>query len=276
MQSTLRELVQEWERDRARGRSFAARCEASEQLDALMLHEQDAALQLKAAGLVARLEAADARFFERIRARVRSGWYTPSGLAQGLGRYAAREDTLHGYAPLDVLLAGLLDAGELPEELPREAEMVFYQPAPGRVILSLLEEVRPSDTFYDIGAGLGRVVIMVALLRGVKAKGVENQPAFCDYAARAAASVRAQTAEFVAQDAREAALDDGTLFFLYTPFRGSMLHAVLAKLHGVAAQRHIRVCTFGPCTLEVAKEPWLALRRGAVVSDELAVFESVS
>ena len=272
----LLELVEAWERDRARWRSFAARCEVSEQLDALLLHEQDAALQLRAAGVVERLEAADARFFERVRARLRSGRYTPSGFARGLGRYGAREYALRGYAPLDVLLAGLFDAGELPEELPREAEMVFYQPAPGRVILSLLEEVRPSDTFYDIGAGLGRVVIMVALLCGVKAKGVENQPAFGEYAARAAASVRAHTAEFVTQDARAAVLDDGTLFFLYTPFRGVMLQAVLAKLRGVAAQRPIRVCTFGPCTLETAQEPWLALRRGTVGTEELAVFESVS
>ena len=152
--------------------------------------------------------------------------------------------------------------------------MVSYQPAPGRVILALLEHVRPNDVFYDIGSGLGRVVISVALFSGVRAKGVENQATFCAYAARAAHAVNARGTQFLAQDAREAPLDDGTLFFLYTPFRGALLRAVLGKLFAVAARGGIRVCTFGPCSAEVAQEPWLRLHSGSIGPNELVVFES--
>lgn len=274
MVNALEQLLDVWERDATLRQSFAKRCAVAEQLDAFMLGEVSADLQLRAAGTTAQLEAADARFFARLRARLREGRYTASGFVQGLARHAARDDDFEGYAPLDVLLAGVLDAGELPDELPREAEMVSYQPAPGRVILSLLQHVRPDDVFYDLGSGLGRVVISVALFGGARAKGVENQAAFCAYAARAAEAVNARGVKLVAQDARAATLDDGTLFFLYTPFRGALLRAVLGKLQAIAARGGIRVCTFGPCSAEVAQEPWLRHHSGSLGPDELVVFES--
>jgi SAM-dependent methyltransferase len=259
--------------DRSLWRSFAARTDAAERLDALLLLQP--AYEPEICRLQQQLEAADARLFTRLRARIRRGMFTPAGLRRSLWRHALpRDNDVTGYSPLDVLLAGLFDAGELPDELPSEPEMVAYQPAPGRVILSLLDELRSGDTFYDIGAGLGRVVIAVALLSDARAIGVEFQPSFCAYAARAAESVHARCA-FVAADARAAAVEDGTLFFLYTPFRGELLRSVLAKLQRIAARGPIRVCSFGPCTPTLAEEPWLSLQRGRVSPDDLAVFVSV-
>ena len=103
-------------------------------------------------------------------------------------------------------------------------------------------------------------------------KGIEFQPSFCEYSARAAAAVNAQ-AEFIAVDARAAAFADGDVFFLYTPFRGALLQAVLSKLHAVAQHKPIRVCTFGPCTPEVARSAWLELESGTVDPEQLAVFK---
>jgi len=257
--------------ERTRSPSFARRCALAEQLETLALTESDAGLQLRATRLLADLEAADARFFARVRARLARGMYTRSGIIRSLWRHD--EASLAGYAPLDVLLAGLFDAGELPDELPQAPEMVAYQPAPGRAILSLLEEVRDDDVVYDLGSGLGRVVLCVALLTAARAKGVEFQPSFCAYATRAAQHVNAR-ADFLALDARAADLSDGTLFFLYTPFRGALLRGVLGKLQAVAARHALRVCTFGPCTTEVANEKWLHLRSGSASRDELAIFDS--
>ena len=269
----LKQLLVPLDRDQGAFRSFAARCSLSEHLDALMLAETDPALQRTAASLQVQLELADERFFRRVRGRLRSRTFTRVGLTQSLWRYAAREDASAGYAPLDVLLAGVFDAGELPDELPRSAEMVAYQPAPGRIILALLEQLRPGDVFYDLGSGLGRVVIAAALLAAVRAKGIEFQPSFCEYAARAAAVVKAE-AEFIAMDAREAAFADGDVFFLYTPFRGALLQNVLTRLQGIAEHKPIRVCTFGPCTPEVAQSAWLELQTGSLGPEELAVFNS--
>ena len=55
----------------------------------------------------------------------------------------------------------------------------------------------------------------------------------------------------------------GTLFYLYTPFAGSILRAVLAALAAQARQRPIRVCTFGPCVRTIAQERWLDPEDGA-------------
>jgi len=253
--------------------SFSARCALSEQVEALMLGELDAGVQREATLILATLDAADQRMFARIRARLARGMFTRVGMARSLQRHVG-QGGVSGYAPLDLLLAGLFDAGELPDELPQTSEMVAYQPAPGGVILSLIEEVRDGDIVYDLGSGLGRVVLCVALLTAARAKGVEFQPNFCSYARRAAQHVNAH-ADFLALDARAANLDDGTLFFLYTPFRGALLRSVLAKLHTIATQREIRVCTFGPCTAEVHAEPWLRLRSKSPSPDELAIFDSV-
>jgi hypothetical protein len=251
---------------------FAARCALAEQIEAFMLGELDVGVRRDATQILADLDAADQRFFARVRARFARGKFTRAGMARSLQRHAG-QGALGGYAPLDLLLAGLFDAGELPDELPQTSEMVAYQPAPGRVILSLLEEVRDDDIVYDLGSGLGRVVLCVALLTAARAKGVEFQPSFCSYARRAAQQVNAH-ADFFALDAREANLEDGTLFFLYTPFRGALLRSVLAKLHTIATQRMIRVCTFGPCTAEVHAEPWLRSRSETQSPDELTIFDS--
>ncbi|HKU37028.1 MAG TPA: class I SAM-dependent methyltransferase [Polyangiales bacterium] len=276
MSDALQHTIERLQRDARVWRSFAARAAASEQLDAAC-HGAPAALQLQAAELQRRLDAADERFVHRLRERIRSGRYTADGVIRGLARHAAAPGTEPGYDALDVLLASVLDAGELPaEQVTRELEMVAYQPAPGRVILQLLPYVGAHDLFYDLGSGLGRVVILVALLRGARARGVELEPEFCAYAERAARSLQARGASFTVADARDVSLDDGTVFFLYTPFRGTLLGTVLAKLRAVAARTSIRVCSFGPCTPEIAAAPWLVLRAGAIDADELAVFESRS
>jgi uncharacterized protein YwbE len=51
---------------------------------------------------------------------------------------------------------------------------------------------------------------------------------------------------FIKQDARAGKLTDGTVFYMYTPFTGNMLRAVLDSLQGEGVRRDIRICTFGP------------------------------
>jgi hypothetical protein len=65
----------------------------------------------------------------------------------------------------------------------------------------------------------------------------------------------------------------GTVFYLYTPFRGSILKAVLTRLRRESAARTIRVGTLGPCTEAVAREPWLRATTPAT-ADRVAVFIS--
>jgi hypothetical protein len=62
---------------------------------------------------------------------------------------------------------------------------------------------------------------------------------------------------FARADARYADYSEGTVFFLYTPFKGRLLAQVLERLRVEAQHRRITLFTYGPCTPQVARQPWL-------------------
>ena len=240
-----------------------------ERVESLLLtngrHEELMGLRQYAEMVKIRLEDVDERLFQRLRDNIASRNYTSAGLRQQIVKYAGdgpseENEGDESYDDLDALTNGLLLIGPAPEETrEREPEMVFYQPTPTRIVLELVEKAnfRPQDVFYDIGSGLGQVSILVHLLSGVCAKGVEFQPAYCDYAKRCAEELNLSQVEFINADAREADYADGTVFFLYTPFEGRMLEQVLERLRDESRTRGIKLYTYGPCTLQVAQQNWL-------------------
>lgn len=230
------------------------------------------------------LEEANQRLFERLRVLIRSGNYTGEELERQLRAYAGygsddvqAEDI--GYDSLDALIAGLLMTSRAPVETRvRAPDMVYYQPTPARITLDLITKARlsPRDVFYDLGSGLGQVVVLVHLLTGVKARGVEYEPAYCAYAQRCASDLGLSQVEFVNGDAREADLSEGTVFYMYTPFEGEMLEFVLRRLEGVSRSKAIRLLTYGPCTIDVLGHDWLTCEDGSLRDPKrLAVFHSV-
>lgn len=177
--------------------------------------------------------------------------------------------------PLDELAAlppGALDAavdawlGPLaapPEAAAPPGEHLIGHHASGAAaIVRALREapVGPGDTFVDLGAGDGRVALLAHLLTGARAIGVELQPALVAAARAAAARLGvAHAVRFEHADARHAAaIDAGTVFYLYAPFTGPVLDAVLARLAAVAAARRLTVCALG-VDLD-HRAPWLRRR----------------
>jgi precorrin-6B methylase 2 len=124
------------------------------------------------------------------------------------------------------------------------------------------------DVLVDLGAGLGKVALLAHVFTGAKARGVELQPELVGRARQAASRLAPQVA-FARGDAREVALDDGSVFFLYLPFTGPVLAGVLQRLRSVASQRAIVVCSLG-LDLEAT---WLARR--PVDSFWLTIYDSV-
>jgi hypothetical protein len=212
-----------------------------------------------------RLEAIDDRLFQRLRADIRGGAYRGAALQALIEAYvggdASRGQEAFGYDTLDLFVNGLLLSAPLPEAPEAiEPEMVFYQKTPARIIFELIRqaELTEHDLFYDIGSGLGHVPILVNLLSGVQARGVEREPAYCAYARARAAELNCARVAFVEGDAREADYSDGTVFFMYTPFAGSVLLAALERLRAASRGRAIRLFTYGPCTPTVARQRWLS------------------
>lgn len=270
----VRQAIADAERGTAPGvgRGFTSRAAAIDALDVRVLDRLQAleeqgsllvelrALRAQAAALRGRLEAANDRVVRRLRRRIVAGRYTPEGLGRAFSRCIQAPLDEDSYDALDLLVGGLLGDAAGPEpRAAREPEMVAYQPTPARMILSLIAQakLRPDDVFFDVGSGLGQVVILVALLSGARARGIEFDPAYCEYAAQSARRLNLRGVEFIHADAREASLVEGTVFFMYTPFRGALLQQVLERLRAEARKRPIRVCTYGPCTAEVAGASWL-------------------
>jgi len=212
------------------------------------------------------LENIDYNLFQRLRADIRMGSCRGTALKHLINEYVGRnsngkqqKDEI-GYDSLDVFINGLLLVQPPPIETEgREPEMIYYQPTPARIIFELVEIARlgQEDLFYDLGSGLGQVPILVNLLSGATARGIEFEPAYCNYASLCAADLNLSFVEFINADARQANYSEGTVFFMYTPFEGRVLQEVLEKLARESSRRRIRLFTYGPCTPQVSRQSWL-------------------
>ena len=269
--------------------NFIGRVEAIDRLEfhilgqigvALDSHPAKDLLDLKdrAERLKDRLEEINARLFRKLRAQIKSGSLTGEKLKRELEKYGRDSGGSSRYDGLDVLVGGLLRLNTPPQETQsRDPEMVFYQPTPAHIILELVEKmsIAPDEVFYDLGSGLGHVCILVNLLTGVKTKGVEFELAYCDYARKCARRLNLSRVEFINGDARTADYSDGTIFFMYTPFRGRLLEEVLRKLRRESDKRTISICSYGSCTLDLSNQPWLRrVDQNPNTEYALAIFET--
>jgi hypothetical protein len=209
-----------------------------------------------------RLEAANAELYQSVRFDiVRTG--RPHELLQWLQKSAGQNKSQIpglGFDCRDELLSGVLQLREPSEpNLQLSPEMVFYQPTPVRHILHLIAAtaLTKDDFFVDLGSGLGHVSLLVSMVTGAQSLGIEVQAPYVVSARECAQSLRLNRVRFIPQDAREADLSSGTVFYLYSPFNGRVLTDVLSALRMESSRRSIRICSLGPCTRAVANETWL-------------------
>jgi hypothetical protein len=236
-------------------------------------------LHQRAKVLRIRLEAANMELYRSVRSDIVRGGQ-PRMLLPWLGGSAGGSE-LGGPLPglgfdyRDELVSGVLQLPE-PDETARQtsAEMVPYQPTPVRHILDLIAAVpvAEEDVFVDLGSGLGHVPILVSMMTGAQSLGVEVQAAYVASAQKCAESLRLSRVQFIAQDARDADLSRGTIFYLYSPFKGSILADVLTALRRESMNRPVKICSLGPCTRIVSNERWL---KASALSDagRICVFE---
>lgn len=223
----------------------------------------DASSRSRAETLRAALESINEELYQCIRTEIRQ-----SASAEGLLKAVAslHDDTTvaraeyAGYDDLDVLVSGVLrldDPGDSVGDL--APEMVFYQPTPARDIFDLIRrlDLTEHDVLMDLGAGLGHMSLLAAICTPAQCVGIELEEVYVAAARNCALALKVGNATFLKADVRDADLSRGTVFYLYTPFNGSILDGVLGTLEREASQRFLRICTLGPCTARVAEEPWL-------------------
>jgi histone methylation protein DOT1 len=220
----------------------------------------DPKIVLRAQAIRDRLGSINARFYEEIRHRIQHGlrpcFPLPSLIEENLN---APCDGL-GYDFVDEVITGVFQFEEPQgDSSSRDPERLFYQPTPARHIFRLIDlaALSASDVFVDLGSGLGHVPMIVSICTAAHSFGIEIERAYVECASECAQRLNLSRVTFMQGDVLEADLSLGTVFYLYTPFMGSVLRAVLDRLRQEASTRPIRIFSHGPCTPIVAAEPWL-------------------
>mgnify|MGYP001106663586 CR=1 FL=1 len=256
----LHALVDALERDAALREPDALR----ERLDALdrieLLQLGDAAasatLEQRIAALRERFDALNVGACGRMREAIRRGTLPPL-----LRQCLAETDGAggDGYDWRDELVDGVLPLAPHAPVATLPPDMVAYQPTPARHIFDLLAQARlgADDVLVDLGSGLGHVPLLAAICSGATALGIEREASYVACAQAAADALRLSRARFLCGDARDADFTRGTLFYLYTPFRGAVLDTVLGALRREAQRRTLRLAAHGPCVAALAAQPWL-------------------
>jgi hypothetical protein len=240
----------------------------------------DVELHRRAAAIRTKLESINDKLYETIRHAVRQGAGADLllGWAQNALEDMRADEGRHGdrYDYLDDLVSGVLRF-DRPDDAVAELplEMVFYQPTPAHHVFDLIRRTAlgEQDVLIDLGSGLGHVPLLVSICTAARAIGIEREAVYVDAARRSARALNLERVAFIQQDARAADFSRGTVFYLYTPFTGTVLRSVLDALQREAAQREIRICTYGPCTRTVLEEPWLAVE-GISDGDRVVLFRS--
>jgi hypothetical protein len=236
-----------------------------EPLPAIITQSIASEIYPRAKALYARLELANSELYQTIRHQIQRS-AGPYRLLQRLAnQFSQSENTTsptvgEGYDYLDELVSGVLQFEEPSANIAQlQAEMVFYQPTPARHIFDLINRaaLTERDVLIDLGSGMGHVPLLAAICTGARSIGIELEAAYVDCARQSAQALNLNNVVFIQQDARTPDLSSGTVFYLYTPFIGTILRTVLDSLRREATSRPIRICTFGPCTATIAEEPWL-------------------
>jgi SAM-dependent methyltransferase len=158
-------------------------------------------------------------------------------------------------------------------DLPRGC--VPYLPCSVDVLLRAIElaGLDHDDVFVDVGSGLGRAAVLIHLLTGAEAVGIEIQAGLVGASRDLAARLNATRVSIVQGDAAAlpGSLARGTVFLLYCPFGGDRLESVLSALESIATARPIRVCCVD---LPLPPRAWLA--PVSPRSGDLAVYRSTS
>jgi SAM-dependent methyltransferase len=128
---------------------------------------------------------------------------------------------------------GLVDIPDDGPDLPRGG--VPYLPAGIDEILEAIDAaaIDANDRVIDLGAGVGRLAMLVHLLTGASVHGVEVQAALVTHARERVEALGLDGVTIERVDARDATLEADVLI-LYAPFSGPLLAEVLVRVAALA------------------------------------------
>ncbi len=221
-----------------------------------------------------RLGREEKNYFGSVRDRIRNNFAAPG---EALGLLERRitpglPDLTQDDA--DRFFDKLIDAPQPPTPVQAEGHLP-YVAMPLRKVLEAVRllDLRSEDVFWDLGCGIGRVLIIAKLASPAKVCGIEFEPRLCRAAYVNIASMRVD-ATIVEGDATTYDYGDATAFMMFYPVAGELVTALLARLQECAARRPIRIAAWGPSNAVLSQQAWL--KGPAEPSAGLSRYDSVS
>jgi hypothetical protein len=199
-------------------------------------------------GVFAALRAVSRQRHAPLRARIASGELGRGGLRElfdavpALERDHFVEEVLGiAYPPLDEGAPG--------------SDLMSYAPSGYDEIVYAFDQSKlaAGERLLDLGAGLGKVVMLAELLTGAAGFGVEYDPRLCQLGNEACGELGLRGQRLEARDARDLQSFDADVVFMYLPFSGEVLATVLARL--LSDERPRYLCAGA---LELQRYPELA------------------
>ena len=134
-----------------------------------------------------------------------------------------------------------------------------------------LVELRPEDTFVDVGSGVGRALAATHLLTGARVVGLEIQPELAQRSRELLERLGVANFEVVQGDSVELVerIPDAAVLLLYCPFAFDKLNRFLDRLEHRARGAELRLCCVD---LPPISRSWLERIEGA--TEELTIYRS--
>jgi len=155
----------------------------------------------------------------------------------------------------DHLIEEILDVAYAPLETGgASSELILDAPSRMAEILFAIDrgEPGPRRAFVDLGSGGGKVVLLVALLTGARAIGIERDGRLVAHAQRAARALGLTSASFVEGDLTRDPLPEGDIYYMFIPSVRSA--DIVARLAPAASARKIVLVSQA---LDLRRFPWL-------------------
>jgi hypothetical protein len=171
-------------------------------------------------------------------AAFRAGW-------EGLGFKANAQDS---GTPADDYLDGLFASRRRGPDAPLPPLGNPNMGSRARQAADFLGVVEPgqADVVFDLGSGSGKFALTVSASTLSRVVGIELCADYVGESRTCANALALRNARFEHADVRSADLSEGSIFYLYHPFRGAVASAVAELLGALARLKDIRIFSSGP------------------------------
>jgi cyclopropane fatty-acyl-phospholipid synthase-like methyltransferase len=199
-----------------------------------------------------------------------------AGITSVVRRLALRLDNLWHESTYGISTRGVVDIDN--------PDSVYYAATPYSSIRRFLEhlEMRPSETFVDIGCGKGRVVCCAARYELAQVIGIDISEDLCAQARTNAERLRGRKSPITIYTgpAQEFDYSKADALFLFNPFGADTLDQVLTKIRNDKRDQPVRFAYAIPTHKHVFSDhTWLeeyqpAAAASAPASDDVAFFRT--